>query len=204
MGSTLAKHWDEVYTTKSSFGVSWYQPTPTMSLRLIAMAAPESDDPIVDVGAGASFLADELVRLGHTSVVLADISSGGLSLARQRLGDSVAYVVGDVADLDVGPVALWHDRAVFHFLTDPDERDRYRAAMERHVRARGHAVIATFAADGPESCSGLPTQRYSPEALAAAFSPAFELVESGREIHHTPSGSAQPFTYVLLRRDSQP
>ena len=200
----MATHWDEVYATKPAASVSWYQSVPAMSLRLMAASGLQLGETILDVGAGASVLADELVKLGHTRLVLADISAEGLNVTRQRLGDAVEYVVSDVLDLDSDPAAMWHDRAVFHFLTDQDDQLRYREVMARHVVPQGHAIVATFAADGPERCSGLPVARYSPEALAESFGPHFSLVESGREEHVTPSGSVQPFSFVLLRRDSQP
>lgn len=205
MASTsAADHWDGIYGSKDASTLSWYQDVPATSLHLISAAGLGPDDRVIDVGAGASVLADSLVRMGYSSVVLTDISMAALALTRQRIADAVDYVVSDVLDLDLGPALLWHDRAVFHFLTHPAEQRRYAAVMARHVSPGGYAIVATFALDGGEMCSGLPVTRYSSETLAQSFEPEFSLVESCREKHTTPDGSIQPFTFVLLRRNSQP
>ena len=176
-----------------------------MSIDLISSSGLDKSGRIADVGAGASTLADDLVTRGYTSVVLVDISAAALELTSQRLagsGAGVEYVVGDIFAADVGLVDLWHDRALFHFLTDPNDRARYVDAMFRHVRPGGYAVVATFAEDGPESCSGLPTLRYPVEELAACFAPRFSLVTSRREVHTKPAGGDQPFNYALMQRRS--
>jgi ubiquinone/menaquinone biosynthesis C-methylase UbiE len=197
-----AEHWDDIYSTKPSESVSWYQEHSTVSLDLINRAGLGSRGRFVDVGAGASRLVDELLSLGLASAVLVDISQSALAVTRQRLGGiaPVEYIAGDVLELDSGPVDLWHDRALFHFLGDPTERKAYVEVASRHVVAGGHAVVAAFAEDGPEYCSGLPTQRYSDAELAAQFAPSFSLVTSRREVHVTPDGREQSFIYVLLQK----
>lgn len=198
-----ADHWDGIYSTKPAESVGWYQEHATLSLDLIDRAGLDSRGRMVDVGAGASRLVDHvLTSLNPASIVLADISPRALAVTRQRLGDAatVEYVVGDVLELDIGPVDLWHDRALFHFLGDPADREAYVAVASRHVVPGGHAVVAAFAEDGPEYCSGLPTERYSAGQLAAQFAPRFSPVTSRREMHHTPDGRAQSFIYVLLQK----
>ena len=161
---------------------------------------------IIDVGAGSSTLVDELLDRGFGDISLVDVSGAALAATRARLGEpsGVEYLVGDALSLDTEPVDLWHDRAAFHFLVDSGDKSRYAAVMARHVRPGGYAVLATFAADGPEQCSGLPVSRYSPEALERLFTPEFRLVAARRDIHTTPSGAEQPFTWVLLRRAGEP
>ncbi len=201
-----AAHWNGVYSTKAVDQVSWYQEVPVTSLELIAAAGCVAGDRVVDVGAGAATLVDHLLEIGHTDVVLVDISATGLAATKQRLGEhpAVRYVVGDLFDLDIGPVDMWHDRAVFHFLGAPADRRRYRAVMAHHVRPGGHSIVATFAPDGPEQCSGLPVARHSAAEMAAAFSPEFALAASRRVVHVTPWGGEQPFSFALLRRQSAP
>jgi SAM-dependent methyltransferase len=201
---STAEHWDQIYSTKAPTTVSWYQDSPVVALQLMAEAGIGSDRRVVDVGAGASRLADELFNSGFDSLVLADVSHEALAHIKQRLAESAAvtYVVGDVRDLDVGAVDVWHDRAVFHFLTDAEDRGRYRESVARNLAAGGHAIIATFAPDGPEYCSGLSTARYSAQELSAQFAGLLSPVTSRREVHVTPDGREQAFTYVLLVRDA--
>jgi len=203
---TATDHWDRIYEKRDPASVSWFQEAPRLSLDLIARTGVGPDARIVDVGAGASSLVDHLLLLGHTSLVVADVSRAALRMVEQRLGGrrpEVEFVVGDVLErLELGEVDLWHDRALFHFLTDPEDRSRYRDSLDSHVVPGGHVVLATFATDGPEQCSGLPTARYSAQELATAFSPGYSLVVSQDELHATPDGREQAFVYVLLRRDS--
>jgi ubiquinone/menaquinone biosynthesis C-methylase UbiE len=159
---------------------------------------------ILDVGGGASTLAGDLLHEGYEGVVVLDLAHSSLVQARNRLGQStnrVAWTVGDVlaAPIASKSVALWHDRAVFHFLTDPADRALYITEVRRIVQPGGLVLVATFAADGPERCSGLPVARYDPDALHAVFDGGFELLTSRREIHYTPAGLPQPFTYCLCR-----
>lgn len=201
---TLQAHWEGVYQTKDPSGVSWYQPTPQMSLELIDTLNLPAGERVMDVGAGASALPDGLLERGLKVQVL-DLSARALELTRARLGaraDAVTWQVGDVLSAPLGATefAVWHDRAVFHFLTGEADQQRYVAQAAAAVRDGGHAIIATFAPDGPQKCSGLPVQRYSAAELAATFAPSFALRQELRHEHVTPSGAVQPFTFVLLQR----
>ena len=181
--------------------VSWFQPEPTVSVDLITAADLGSEDQIVDVGGGASTLVDRLLDGGYHNVTVLDLAASALEAAKTRLGQRAQQVHWYTSDLlDWHPqhrYRLWHDRAVFHFLTDPADRDRYRAVMHRALAPGGHLIIGTFAADGPSRCSGLSTARYDPAALAAEFSD-FDVERTVREEHRTPAGHTQPFTWLLL------
>ena len=196
-------HWEAIYGKKRPEEVSWYQPEATLSLELIrAVASLESA--IVDVGGGASTLVDGLLRAGYRQLTILDLSVSALSAAQRRLGASarmVSWREGDVltTDLGVAPIDVWHDRAVFHFLTDVTDRERYIAQVRRAVRVGGHVLVATFAEDGPSRCSGLEVARYSPQGLHGAFGSDFRLIASRREEHLTPRGARQAFTYCLCR-----
>ncbi|WP_300011281.1 class I SAM-dependent methyltransferase [Pseudonocardia sp.] len=200
MADTAAQHWAEVYTRRGDTQVSWFTADPACSLELIGAADPRL--PAVDIGAGASRLVDALLDRGFTDLTALDVSDDGLAHSRARLGaaaDRVHWVVTDV--LDWAPdrrFGLWHDRAVFHFLTDPADRQRYRDLLRVALAPGALVVVGTFAADGPEYCSGLPTARYSPDELAAALGD-LEVVERRREEHRTPAGGVQPFTWLALR-----
>ncbi len=195
--------WESVHGDKDVDGVSWWQAVPELSLGLVDETGVGIEEPVIDVGAGWSTLVDHLVERGYRDVTAIDLSFTALQTVRERLGPAGDHVVLDVADvLDYRPgrqFALWHDRAVFHFLTEPDERDDYRASLDRCLRPGGFAVVATFGPDGPETCSGLPIVRYSHAQLTAEF-PGYELVSTSGEEHVTPWGSTQQFTAVLLRR----
>jgi ubiquinone/menaquinone biosynthesis C-methylase UbiE len=197
-------HWETVYRTKRADELSWFQREPAISLALIRRAAPETSARIIDVGGGASRLVDELFRAGYSDVTVLDLSSTALSQARARLGGAAArvhWLEADVlnARLPEAGFDLWHDRAVFHFLTSPSDRDAYLAQVRRAVRSGGHVLVATFAEDGPTKCSGLPVARYSADALRDELGRAFQLVDSTREQHVTPSGTRQSFVYCLCR-----
>lgn len=204
--SDRAHHWDGVYSARNTHEVSWYQIRPDTSLGLIAKLGLRANDPIIDVGGGASSLVDHLLDLGHTDLTVLDISVAALDAAKARLGrraDSVHWLAGDITRTRApGPYRLWHDRAVFHFLTEPADRRAYVATLAAAVPAGGHAIIATFAEDGPERCSNLPVCRYSPERLAAELGTDFTLVESLRETHITPAQGEQKFVYCCFRRKS--
>ena len=200
-------HWQQVYATKATDAVSWYRPHLDRSLAFIDALGLDRDAPILDVGAGASTLVDDLLARGFRELTLNDLADTALALARQRLASSplalnVRYRVGDITTLDLpdAHVALWHDRAVFHFLTEPAQRAAYVTQAARTLRPGGHLLIATFAADGPERCSGLPVQRYDADTLAAEFAPHFTRIGDAREQHPTPFGTTQSFQYVLLQR----
>jgi hypothetical protein len=194
-------YWDEVYRRSAATDVSWFQPEPTVSLELIAMANVALADPIIDVGGGASALVDRLLDAGHEDVTVLDVAADVLGLARRRLGPRsvrASWIVHDL--LTWRPdrrYRIWHDRAVFHFLTEHTDRDQYRAVLRHALSEDGRVVIATFAADGPTTCSGLPTARYSPDELADQF-PDLKVVETRREEHLTPAGHLQPFTWLLM------
>ncbi|WP_027344943.1 class I SAM-dependent methyltransferase [Hamadaea tsunoensis] len=194
-----AEHWRTTYDTKGD-QVSWYQAEPAPSLRLLDVAGLAAGRSVIDIGGGASVLADRLLDRGVTDVTVLDIAGSALAAGRTRLGDRVTWLVQDL--LTWRPERrydFWHDRAVFHFLTEHRERDRYRRALVDGLAPDGRVVIGTFAADGPQTCSGLPTARYAPAELAAEF-PGFEIVAVEREEHRTPWDSVQPFSWVVLRR----
>ena len=201
--ASRASFWEGVHGSKDVDGVSWWQSVPGLSLGLVDETGVGLDEPIIDVGAGWSTLIDHLVERGYRDLTAIDLSTTALQTVRERIGDAGADVVLDVADvLDFRPgrqFALWHDRAVYHFLTEPDEREDYLASLERCLRPGGYAVVATFGPDGPDTCSGLPIVKYTHEQLAAQF-PSYELVSTAGEDHVTPWGSTQQFTAVLLRR----
>jgi len=194
-------YWEAVYAAKGDRELSWTQPEPRLSLSLIGEVCPTGR--VIDVGGGASVLASELLDLGYSVTVL-DISRMALDRARNRLGaraNKIHWMVADVtANPDLGSFDVWHDRAVFHFLIGLAERAAYTALLRRTVPVGGHAVIATFALDGPERCSGLETRRYDGKTLAAELGPPFELLKSVPEIHVTPGGGRQSFQYSLFRR----
>jgi SAM-dependent methyltransferase len=198
------RHWQEAYRRRQVTEVSWYQPRPEMSLELIAGLRLPPDAAIVDVGGGASTLVDHLLDAGYRNLTVLDLAATALDQARARLGgrgDAVCWLVADVTRWEPETrFDLWHDRAVFHFLTEPDARERYRHTLLRAVRPGGHALVATFASDGPERCSGLPVRRYGGAELQIELGAALDLVEERRELHRTPAGHDQPFTYALLRR----
>ncbi len=199
------EHWDEVYRGKSPDAVSWYRPRLERSLAWIDSCGLDPRAHVVDVGGGASTLVDDLLARGFERVSVADISAEALAHTRARLGDaarSVQWVVGDATTplFDEDTVDLWHDRAVFHFLTEPERRDAYIEALRRSVRPGGFAIIATFGPNGPERCSGLPVTRYASSGIAAALGPGFELVDQADEEHTTPWGASQAFAYALCRR----
>jgi SAM-dependent methyltransferase len=197
-------HWETVYRTKRPTEVSWYQPEAKLSLELIRRAVPDTSVRIIDVGGGASTLVDGLLNAGYSNLAVLDLSATALAEARRRLGEAasrVQWLEADVlsATLPEAACDLWHDRAVFHFLMNASDRAAYVAQVRRAVRPGGHVLIATFAEDGPLKCSGLPVARYSAEALHHEFDGGFELIESVREQHVTPSGSTQSFLYCLCR-----
>ncbi len=194
-------HWESIYQSKPDDRLSWTQSEPLISLRLINQAC--SGGRVLDVGGGCSVLAECLLDRGYSVTVL-DISQAALDRACAKLGDHaslIRWVVADIANAPVlEPCDVWHDRAVFHFLTDPAQRAAYKASLTSTLPAGGHAVIGTFSLDGPEKCSGLPVQRYSTSTLAAELGPQFTLLTSEQETHLTPWGATQSFQFSLFRR----
>ncbi len=198
------EHWDTIYSTRPVDSVGWYEADPSISRRLVAEAVERGARSLIDVGGGASNLVDHVLDLGLERLAVLDISEVGLAVARDRLGaraDKIEWIVGDVTAVrDIGQFDIWHDRAVFHFLLDATARSRYVRLAERTVEPGGVAIVATFAADGPERCSGLPVCRYDPEALAEQCGKAFRLTGSVRHLHHTPRGVPQSFQYATFDR----
>ena len=202
-------HWQKVYTTRKPTEVSWYQPEAVLSLGMIRRVAPDRSAAIIDVGGGASTLVDGLLADGYDSVTVLDVSGAALDAARARLAGDAGRVVWREANvhdtvLPAHAYRLWHDRAVFHFLTGPADRRRYVEQVLAAVRPGGHVIVAAFASDGPASCSGLEVARYAPGELHAQFGSDFQLIESAREEHRTPAGAIQPFTYCLCRLGGDP
>ena len=197
-------HWRQVHDSKAEDQVSWFQATPETSLRLIQNTGLTPTARIIDVGGGASRLVDNLLELGYSHLAVLDIAEGGMAKAKDRLGDraeSVQWIVSDVTQFRSEKAwDLWHDRAVYHFLVDADDRERYRRVLEGAVAPGGHVMIATFGPDGPEKCSGLPVVRHSAEQLAAELGETFVLRENVLEDHRTPSGSVQQFLYARFER----
>ena len=198
-------HWESVYATKAPEEASWYRPHLDTSLAMIERLAPSPSSAIIDVGAGASTLVDDLVLRGYVNVTSLDISETALRVAKHRLGAGSAliqWLAADVceADLPVDYYDLWHDRAAFHFLTVPELRTAYVARAAASVKENCHLIVGTFGPEGPTRCSGLDTARYDAVALGAEFSPQFALTESRIEWHATPSGGKQQFLYCAFER----
>lgn len=201
---TSKKHWDDTYEQRGSANVSWFRQHLGLSFDLIRQAAPSHDTAIIDVGGGASTLVDDLLAANYHDVTVLDLSPAALAVARNRLGPGgagVTWIAGDITtvELPASRYDLWHDRAVFHFLTSPIERERYVAAVRHALKPGGHVIMATFALDGPEKCSGLPVARYSSGSLHAQFDEQFELLDSRHETHVTPAGKEQRFVYCFCR-----
>jgi SAM-dependent methyltransferase len=192
------QHWDDVYATKGERDLSWFEALPAVSLRMIEAAGLTDDTCVIDVGGGDSHLVDALAARGLDCLAVLDVSPAALQRARARLGDDAKRLTW--IEADVAPMDIWHDRAVFHFLASPDHRMRYRAHLRQTLKVQGTVVIATFAPDGPTTCSGLPVIRYSPEALSAELGKEFRLVEAEPYVHRTPWGSTQSFQYSRLLR----
>lgn len=197
-------HWNTVYQTKDPVGVSWHQPDPAFSLALLGECGLAPSDGIIDIGGGASVLVDCLIERGHQDVTVLDIAEAGLAVSKNRLkaqGSAVHWVAADITQWKPARTyQLWHDRAVFHFLTDPADRLAYVDALRAGLAPGGHVLLSTFAPDGPEKCSGLVVARHSAQDLAAALGADFTLLRDMRETHRTPGGSEQRFQWALFRR----
>ncbi|CAN5843023.1 class I SAM-dependent methyltransferase [soil metagenome] len=198
-------HWDDAYQRLTATGVSWYQPYASMSVELATALGLKLQTPVIDVGGGASTLVDSLVGMGYTDVSVLDVSTAALATAKDRLGPDagVQWIHADI--LIWAPArtyGLWHDRAVFHFLTDEDDKRAYLEKLGSAISRPGYALLATFAPDGPAQCSGLPVARYDIEELTRRLSSVqVQVVAGRREEHVTPSGVVQPFTWVVARAD---
>jgi len=197
-------HWENVYGTKAPDAVSWYRPHLETSLALVERAAAEHSAEIIDVGGGASTLVDDLLARGYKNLTVLDISQAALDVARKRLGSAgagVQWLAGDVTEVALPAQAydVWHDRAVFHFLTAAEQRAAYVRQVLYAMKRGGHVIVSTFGPEGPVKCSGLDVMRYDAEALHAEFGARFRLVESSKELHQTPFGTTQQFLSCYCR-----
>lgn len=193
-------HWEDVYESKPAGRVGWYKPHLQTSLEWIRSLGLEPDAPLIDVGGGASTLVDDLLDDGHRSITVLDIAASALERSKTRLGNRanpVTWLVGDATsiELPMNRYELWHDRAVFHFLTGKDEQKSYRDALVAALKPGGYLIIGTFAPEAPPKCSGLPVQRYSKEMLVDTLGEPFDLLRHHKEIHVTPSGVEQMYLY---------
>ncbi len=198
-------HWEHTYAVKPADALGWYEPHLRTSLSWIRALTLPADSPIIDVGGGASTLVDDLLAEGHRAITVLDLSGSALSLARTRLGgaaESVTWIEGDVTVVDLPHHAyeVWHDRALFHFLVEPEQTSRYVEQVLTALRHGGHLIIGAFAPEAPPSCSGLPVQRYSTERMKSTLGDEFALVRDVKELHVTPSGVEQWYLYCHLRR----
>ena len=202
--SDRTTHWQNVYATKGEAEVSWFQESPAISLEMIRAANPDHGADIIDIGGGASRLVDALLQDGYRDIAVLDLSANALDAAKKRIGAAASAVDWIVADATtwqpVKTYDVWHDRAAFHFLTDPRDRIAYVGRLRTAVASGGHVIIATFAPDGPEKCSGLPVQQHDSASLAAELGPGFDLVETRSQIHRTPWQSTQAFQFSRFRR----
>lgn len=202
MISARKKHWTNVYLEKSPSDVSWYQKKPEISLALIRSTGLNIDDPIIDVGGGTSFLVDNLIEENYTNLSVLDISENALSITKKRLGKNEKFIKWFEADVTKfyppHNFNLWHDRAVFHFLTDPLDRKSYLKKLKKYLRPEGHLIIATFAVGGPEKCSGLEIVQYNSERIKNELGEEFVLVNERHELHITPVKKVQKFNYFYF------
>jgi SAM-dependent methyltransferase len=198
------EHWEGVYSSKPSERLGWFKPRLQTSLEWITTLGPDPDTPIIDVGGGASTLIDDLLDIGYSSITVLDIAEPALDLLKTRLGEKdsvVDWLCGDITNIDLPENAfeLWHDRAVFHFLTEAEDRERYRGNLCRALRPGGHMIIGTFAPEAPPKCSGLPVQRYDVDLLRDTLGEEFELQRHQKEMHVTPGGVEQMYLYCAFR-----
>lgn len=199
-------HWEKVYTTKAPTAVSWYRAHLEASLALIERAVDARSASIIDVGGGESTLVDDLLLRGYKNISVLDISQAAVDLTKRRLGsaaEQVHWLVGDITKIELESLAydLWHDRAVFHFLTTREQRIAYIRQVARSVKPGGHIIVSTFGTEGPTKCSGLEVMRYDADSLHSEFGQRFRLIESSKEMHHTPFGTTQQFVYCYCRFD---
>lgn len=203
-GPGRQQHWENVYRDKGEFQVSWFQESPAVSLDLIRATGATKQCSIIDIGGGASRLVDALIMQDHKDITVLDLSEAAISIAKARLAERASAVVWIAADATQWQPPrhydVWHDRAAFHFLTDANDRAAYVARLIQALQPGGHAIIGTFAVDGPERCSGLPVVGYDSALLSATLGGAFALVETRRQDHLTPWGSTQCFQFSLFKR----
>jgi SAM-dependent methyltransferase len=200
-------HWEQVYSSKATDAVSWFQEHAEHSLKLIQKTGLPVSAAIIDIGGGASTLVDDLLANGYRNLTVLDLSAAAMAAAAKRLGSRGLDITWIEADITQAPLPaktydIWHDRAVFHFLTSEAARQAYVAAVLDAVKPGGHVIVATFAEDGPTQCSGLPVMRYNATDLHSEFGAPFELVHHDKEAHHTPFGTIQQFVYCYCRKVS--
>ena len=196
------KHWENIYQKKEIDGVSWYQKIPSESLQLIKKYSISNSDKIIDIGCGKSFLADNLLELNYTNISLIDISSNALKEVKERLQNkSLNFIETDILNFNSNDkYDIWHDRAVFHFITDREGIKKYISLCNEYINKEGILIIGTFAEDGPLKCSGLEIKRYSVDQISNLFEENFELVESFKMLHKTPFDTEQSFSFCVLRK----
>ena len=196
------KHWENIYQKKEIDGVSWYQKVPVESLQLIKKYSISNSDKIIDIGCGKSFLADNLLELNYTDISLVDISSNALKEVKDRLQNkSLNFIETDILNFNSNDkYDIWHDRAVFHFITNPEGIEKYISLCNKYINNQAILIIGTFAEDGPLKCSGLEIKRYSVDQISGLFKETFELVESFKMLHKTPFDTEQSFLFCVLRK----
>ena len=196
------KHWENIYQKKDIDGVSWYQKVPNESLQLIQKYSISNSDKIIDIGCGKSFLADNLSELSYTNISLVDISSNALKEVKKRLQNkSINFIETDILNFNShDKYDIWHDRAVFHFITNPEGIEKYISLCNKYINNHGILIIGAFAEDGPLKCSGLEIKRYSVDQISGLFKETFELVESFKMLHKTPFNTEQSFSFCVLRK----
>jgi SAM-dependent methyltransferase len=199
------QHWEQVYTSKPTDKLGWFAPHLQTSLGWIKDLGLQLEAPIIDVGGGASTLVDDLLDAGYQSITVLDVSGQALALTKARLAnrsDTVSWIEGDVTatDLPAAHFELWHDRAVFHFLIEPEQQRKYRDQLLKSLKPGGYLIIGTFAPEAPPECSGLPVQRYTPERLQSTLGDKFDLRRQHNVLHVTPGGVEQMYLYCQFRR----
>ena len=196
------KYWENIYQTKKIDGVSWYQETPYESIELIEKFSTSNSDKIIDIGCGKGFLADNLLKLNYENITLVDISLNALKEVKERLNnESLSFIETDVLNLKLEQTFdIWHDRAVFHFITEKEGVEKYISLCNKYIGKGGKLIIGTFAEDGPLKCSGLEIKRYSIESLIELFEENFEFIEGFKKLHRTPFNTQQSFTFCVFKK----
>ena len=203
---SITEHWEKIYKEKSPLEVSWYQNKPSVSLSIVNTLPISKNDDLIDVGGGASTLVDYLIEQGFKNISVLDLSSNALTLAKQRLGEKSQQVNWQITDITqfipVTTYSLWHDRAVFHFLTKKSEREKYKEALASAINVGGYLIIAAFAIGGPTKCSGLDIVQYDTEKIKQEFGADFKLIDEKSEVHITPAGREQLFGYYVFTKNA--
>ena len=202
MSSEFKSHWEHIYKTKKIDGVSWYQKTPSESIELIEKFSTKNSDKIIDIGCGKGFLADNLLKLNYENITLVDISLSALKEVKERLNNErLNFIETDVLNFNSGDIFdIWHDRAVFHFITEKEGVEKYISICNRYINKGGILIIGTFAEDGPLKCSGLEIKRYSINNLKELFKENFEFIEGFKKLHSTPFDTQQSFTFCVFKK----